>query len=137
MIRLTTNNELCTTCGICTLTCSFVKEKSISNRKSRIHISVPELDRTIILYCTLCGDCIAVCPEEALHFNQKTGAIILNKELCNNCGICFDACSSGYLKGDPDTGQPLMCDLCNGKPECAENCPTKAIEVIKKERGNE
>jgi coenzyme F420 hydrogenase subunit beta len=47
-------------------------------------------------FCTGCGTCIALCPEEAikLTINEKKGIYVpeLNKEKCNSCGICYEVC---------------------------------------------
>lgn len=46
--------------------------------------------------CTGCGTCVALCPEEAikLTIDEKKGIYVseLDKEKCNNCGICYNAC---------------------------------------------
>lgn len=134
MIKFMVDDALCTGCQICALTCSFVKEGVANTVKSRIHVARPDLNGTEILYCTQCGDCIKECPEEALSFHSRTGAVILDQTLCHGCGFCFIACSNGYLKGHPLTGRPLLCDFCHGEPECIKNCPVQAIQVEKGER---
>lgn len=40
--------------------------------------------------CTLCGRCIASCPEHAIK--TETGALITDKSKCTSCGKCTDAC---------------------------------------------
>jgi Fe-S-cluster-containing hydrogenase component 2 len=133
VVKLVVDNDICTGCQICALTCAFMKEKSTNITKSRIHVNQTDLVHTEISYCTQCGDCVSVCPEEALHVSEKTGAVILNPDLCSACGLCYDACPSGYLLKHPLSGQPLLCDLCHGAPECTENCPTQAIRAEKGE----
>jgi hypothetical protein len=35
---------------------------------------------------------------------------------------CQEACPAKYIRGNPDTGQPLICDLCGGEPSCVKAC---------------
>ena len=49
--------------------------------------------------CTGCGDCIDVCPEDAI--DGKDGFIhIIDGKLCEKCGKCADACGDGAIKLD-------------------------------------
>lgn len=131
VVKIVVNSEACTGCEICALTCSFVKEGLMDSRKGRIYVIKPALTRTEVLFCNQCGNCIKECPEKALSFNEQTGAVAVDEGLCTGCGFCFDACPTGYLRGHPVTGYPLLCDLCRGEPECTKNCPTGAIQVRK------
>ena len=129
MTKLIVKSKLCTGCKICAMTCSFVKEGTVNTGKSRIHISHAVFTRPEITYCTQCRDCIRECPEDALKLDPRSGAITLESDLCSGCGLCFEACTTGYLRGHPLTGRPLICDLCGGTPECAINCPAGAIQA--------
>jgi pyruvate formate lyase activating enzyme len=40
--------------------------------------------------CTLCGDCVAVCPEGALAIQD--GRVQVVEALCEHCGSCTEAC---------------------------------------------
>ena len=42
--------------------------------------------------CTGCGDCVDVCPVEALSL--ENGKAVVNDE-CIDCGVCVDECPSG------------------------------------------
>ena len=44
--------------------------------------------------CTGCGDCVDVCPVEALSL--ENGKAVVNDE-CIDCGVCVDECPSGAL----------------------------------------
>jgi hypothetical protein len=35
---------------------------------------------------------------------------------------CAEACPAQYIRGNADTGQPLICDLCGGDPQCVKAC---------------
>ena len=41
--------------------------------------------------CTGCGDCIAVCPTDALGLHTGKAAL-LQPELCSYCAACEDVC---------------------------------------------
>jgi len=129
MLKLLLDHNRCTGCRICSYACSFTKEGVMNPTMGRIHIDQSSLAVTEILACSQCGDCIEVCPENALGFDSATGAVILEQSLCSGCGFCFEACTSGYLRGHPHTGIPLLCDLCGGNPVCADICPAKAIRT--------
>lgn len=51
-------------------------------------IWLPQIDRT---RCTGCGDCIAVCPTDALGLEEKL-AILVAPAACNYCGHCELIC---------------------------------------------
>jgi Fe-S-cluster-containing dehydrogenase component len=38
-----------------------------------------------------------------------------------------DACPFGVVVLHPETGLPLICDLCGGEPACVVRCATGAI----------
>lgn len=46
--------------------------------------------------CSLCGDCVEICREEALSL--KEGQIVLDAARCLYCGQCIKVCPTGALK---------------------------------------
>lgn len=59
--------------------------------------------------------------------------IKINKELCNGCGICADACHEGAI-GIVDGKAALMReDYCDGLGDCLPACPTGAITFEERE----
>ena len=46
--------------------------------------------------CILCGDCIPVCPGNALTAGDE--AVIIDRKLCDNCGRCVSVCYTEALK---------------------------------------
>jgi len=65
--------------------------------------SNPELIRPTpdLLYtrekCARCGDCIQVCPRNALSFGAD-GFIRVDRALCDGCGACVPVCPQGALE---------------------------------------
>jgi MinD superfamily P-loop ATPase len=49
---------------------------------------LPEIDSRL---CTLCGDCVAVCPTDALVLARNV-QVVLAPQACINCGVCEAAC---------------------------------------------
>jgi ferredoxin len=48
--------------------------------------------------CSGCGECVEVCPQEAIRL--VAGHIEIDQTRCNDCGLCIDACLNGALKHD-------------------------------------
>lgn len=42
--------------------------------------------------CTLCGTCYAICPKNAISFNNEKEEVVVNENLCINCGLCIRNC---------------------------------------------
>jgi len=51
-------------------------------------IWLPQIDKQV---CTGCGDCIAVCPTEALALAAGI-AVVVNPEACTYSGVCESIC---------------------------------------------
>jgi hypothetical protein len=78
--------------------------------------------------CWHCDDapCIEACPTtpKAIQADPKHNGIILNEKIClgAKCLKCQEACPAQYVWVNPDTGKPLICDMCGGDPECVKAC---------------
>ena len=91
--------------------------------------------------CQQCVDapCLEACPQDALSRDAATGAVVLDAELCIQCGSCVRACVVGLdkippndklaIRLDTETQLPLKCDLCMGDPQCVKFCPTEALRL--------
>jgi ferredoxin-type protein NapH len=66
-----------------------------------------------------------VCPQGAI-FRDKIGIVRINKALCLNCGLCREVCTEAAPLRSP-SGDIRKCDLCGGRPQCADACPQKAL----------
>jgi ferredoxin len=57
--------------------------------------------------CTACGDCVAVCPVQALVFDSAHMPALDTAALCLSCGLCADICSHGALHFTDQTSAGL------------------------------
>ena len=40
--------------------------------------------------CTGCGDCVEVCPLQAISLNNDKA--VIDEDTCTECGVCVDEC---------------------------------------------
>lgn len=125
--------DKCSGCRRCEIACSLFHEGKIWPEASRIRVFMlaPGLDFPVV--CRYCKDfpCVKICPTGALHVDEKTGALIVDKEKCLGveCHKCYDVCPGHIPTFHPTEGYALICDLCGGDPECAKVCIEGAIQV--------
>lgn len=65
--------------------------------------------------CTQCGDCLPVCPQEALMLN---GNLTLNRARCDDCGDCAEVCVYNALEitGETMTTAQVMAKIARDVP---------------------
>lgn len=118
----------CTGCRSCEYACSVRQSGLVRPSIARIHIYRHKRIVDIPVICWHCEDtpCIAACPNnpKSLSVNPATNGMIHTAATCrgSSCLKCRDACPAGYVRVHPDSGHPLMCDLCDGEPECVKAC---------------
>lgn len=49
--------------------------------------------------CTLCGECVSVCPQKALSVDEKKERVLIDRVRCDGCMLCVKKCPSSALKG--------------------------------------
>ena len=133
----------CTRCRSCEIICALSREKVNNPAFSRIRVLTSErewiegkseriVERKICRQCPESPECMQACPVEgALTRDSKTGAVIVNQELCIRCKSCVKACPYDALWYNEQADKILKCDLCGGKPQCVIWCP---VECLKFER---
>jgi anaerobic carbon-monoxide dehydrogenase iron sulfur subunit len=129
--------EDCSGCLACELTCSMKHFGYFDFKKSRIAIIHNEEFSNIEIHqCRQCDEksCIEACPVDALSVDSNYGFISLNADVCIGCRACQKACNYNGVFWDDETSQPLICDLCDGDPECIKTCRLhKALLLKEKE----
>lgn len=126
----------CSGCRKCEIACSLFHEKRIWPEASmvRVFMLVPGLEFPHL--CTQCEDypCVKACSFNALSVSEETGAVLVNAEKCTACAKCITACPGGIPHMHPKEKRIVICDLCNGDPQCVKVCREGEWNVLKKIR---
>jgi heterodisulfide reductase subunit A len=62
-------------------------------------------------FCSGCKTCIALCPYNAISFNEDKKVSAINEALCKGCGTCAAACPSGAITSRHFTVEQIMAQL--------------------------
>ena len=135
--------DLCVGCGACAVACmdqnNIYPEKDQPAFRRIYRIEEGEFPDASIQYipaaCMHCEDspCLVGCPTGAITKDEKTRAVMVDKELCIGCHSCALACPFGVPRYDPD-GKMQKCNLCierveaNLEPACVRVCPMGALK---------
>ena len=150
---ISVNFEKCAGCRTCETACSAfnhpvtIDGEHLNGLGNPHHSNIkvyhfnPDVD--VPVTCALCPDppCINACPvapdmetgNKALYrYNNMT--IKNDIERCIGCMQCAKACENlrgGIIHPNKETNKPeRMCTLCDGNPQCVENCPFGALDFI-------
>jgi Fe-S-cluster-containing hydrogenase component 2 len=67
----------------------------------------------------------------ALSVNENTSAVLVDKDKCNSCGLCIDACPGQIPFLHPGDSKAVICDLCDGDPECSKVCTDARFDALR------
>ena len=128
----------CSGCRRCEIACSLFHEGRIWPEASRIRVFMLIPGVEVPHLCVQCEDypCVEACSVKALSVNQKTGAVVVDKEKCTGCGLCINACPGKIPHIHPTENYALICDLCGGNPQCVKVCQEggwKALTIVERE----
>lgn len=78
--------------------------------------------------CLGLGDCIKVCPSNAINIDINTHIAVVNPDRCTGCGLCVKACPRNVIRLVPVNAKVLF--LCNyqdardipGREKCPSGC---------------
>ena len=59
--------------------------------------------------------------------------IQIDKEKCNGCGACAEACHEGAIAMADGKAKLMRDDYCDGLGDCLPICPTGAITFVERE----
>lgn len=124
----------CSGCRKCEIACSLYHENRIWPEASRIRVFMPVPGADFPHFCAQCEDypCVKSCPVDALSISKKTGAVLVNTKACIACGKCIDACPGRVPHMHPTENHIVICDLCNGNPQCVKVCQEGGWNVLTK-----
>ncbi|MFB3812470.1 MAG: 4Fe-4S dicluster domain-containing protein [Terriglobales bacterium] len=94
--------------------------------------------RTQWVPCYHCENpiCMDNCAMGAMYKEEKYGAVLIDKDKCNGCRECYEACPYGapvFASDEPGT-EVQKCDMCIDRldrgdpPVCALACPMRALD---------
>ena len=123
--------ELCTGCGICEEVCSetWFKEKNREKSAIRIREDPSQPGRFTAAFCRQLGECIDVCPTNALY-RAKNGVVRIDKKACVGCLACVGFCPISAMFYHEDYVSPFKCVACG---KCVKACPTGALYIAEVE----
>ena len=130
----------CSGCRKCEIACSLFHEQRIWPEASRVRVFMLVPGAEVPHMCVQCEDypCVKACPVEALSISEKTNAVLVNREKCIACGKCIDACLGKVPHIHPAENYAVICDLCDGDPQCVKVCREgewNALKVVPRENG--
>ncbi len=70
--------------------------------------------------CTGCGICLEVCPHDVIKLENKK-AVIVDRDLCMECGACAMNCQFGAISVDKGVGCAaalINSMITGGEPTC-------------------
>lgn len=146
------SRKKCTACHMCELACSAYHEgayrPSVARLRSECNPTTAEIKGFTCLQ-TGCAKCQEACPNEAIEtkviklsldatFDSKEKfegvteghVLIVNEDLCTNCGDCYDVCPYGVIHEHPDRQVAFKCDLCDGTPQCITFCQNPFVLAV-------
>jgi Fe-S-cluster-containing hydrogenase component 2 len=123
----------CSGCRKCEIACSLFHENRVWPEASmiRVFMLVPGLE--FPHFCAQCEDypCVKSCPVDALSVSKKTAAVLVDIGKCTACGKCIDACPGRIPHMHPKDKHIVICDLCDGDPQCVKACREGSWDVLR------
>lgn len=126
MKRIVVTENECLGCHLCEKVCSEINFGIKDISKSCIKIIKSGVDKDINL-CTQCGDCIDICPVQAIY-RDEDGIIRINNETCVGCLMCVGFCKENAMHFHEDCVEPFKCIACG---KCVEVCPAGVLKIEK------
>jgi len=125
--------ERCVGCYNCVYACAFKQAGDFNVEDSHIRVKVFLDDFICIpLTCVHCSDpyCLEICPSGALHRDEITKAVKIDKTRCVGCKMCMLACPFGNIHFEINEQACTKCDLCDGDPNCVKFCISGALDFM-------
>jgi Fe-S-cluster-containing hydrogenase component 2 len=110
----------------CEEACATKVFKLSSREGAALHIRAGADGQDTAVICDQCGDCVVVCPADALKRN-KLGVVMIDKKTCVGCYMCVGFCDQHAFERNPDWLEPYKCTACG---ICVKACPHSALEIV-------
>jgi len=122
----------CTGCRRCEIVCSVKHDAWIWPEASRVRVFMLFPGVEVPHLCAQCDDypCVKSCPVNALSINERTSAVIVDREKCISCGACIKACPGEVPFLHPGDTKSTICDLCDGDPQCVSVCQEAGYNAL-------
>ncbi len=138
------DQERCIGCEACTVACKnenngaqgYIRVATQDAPQKDTPAGVfPNLRMTFLpTMCNHCEHppCAEACPLEAIS-KKENGIVFLDKEICDGCRTCLDACPYGAIIFNPEKDKAEKCNLCRHRideglePFCVICCEGQAI----------
>jgi anaerobic dimethyl sulfoxide reductase subunit B len=134
--------ERCIGCGACSVACmdqnDILPERDQPSLRRIYQVEEGQYPNASIHWfsvaCQHCEDapCILGCPTGAIARDNRTHAVLVNRDLCIGCHSCALACPFGVPRYDKED-KMAKCNLCTERveaglqPACVRVCPLQAL----------
>ncbi|MEG6615544.1 4Fe-4S binding protein [Peptococcaceae bacterium 1198_IL3148] len=125
MKKLAKDESMCIACHNCEQVCSTTYFKVENSALAAIRVWDSGNADVKLITCTQCGECIDICPAEAIYRDNK-GVVRIKKARCVGCFACVGFCPEAAMFQQGDNIEPFKCVACG---ICAKQCPTGAIFI--------
>lgn len=125
--------EKCTGCQLCEFACS-ARHGGYNPNMSEIRLVRRQPAAIMAIACRLCDEptCMYACPRECISVSETSGVMLVDKDICNGCGWCVEACEFGAVSINHGERIVSMCNLCEdrgGDPRCVQICSYGALSL--------
>ena len=128
--RIKFDPKYCRMCETCAALCALNKWGVTGTAFGAMNIDFDyDTVDAHIGFCRQCPapSCAAVCPVNAIQFDEERGIAVTNTEVCIGCGSCATACPVGAISYVKSLRKAAKCDLCG---VCVQECPTKCLTIV-------
>jgi Fe-S-cluster-containing hydrogenase component 2 len=124
------DQQQCSGCLLCAISCSLHKEGYFNPRLARMNVVKQDWsghDKPIFCWHCQRAPCVDACPTGAILRKAVNDTVVIDATRCDGCGQCRIACPFEIIKLHPVTNKAIKCDLCDGHPQCVDSCPTNVL----------
>ncbi len=87
--------------------------------------------------CSLCGNCVEVCRDQAVQLDADAEIPVIDSQLCLQCGLCAKECPTGTIVDGQKGYRVLLGGKLGRHPRLAEPLPgihteDKVLKIVKK-----